>query len=419
MEMGLEPGDEIVSVNGEEIADVFDYQLLMNSDYVEIAVRTKQGEEALLEIEKDEDEDLGVEFENGLMDRYRSCCNRCIFCFIDQMPKGMRSTLYFKDDDSRLSFLQGNYVTLTNMTDEALDRIIRYRLSPINVSVHTTDPDLRCIMLGNRNAGRIKEQLKKLYDAGITMNGQIVLCRGINDCRALKKTIEDLSSYIPLMESVSVVPVGMTRYRDGLYPLEKFTAEDASDVIDLIEGFQKRLFEEYGTHFIHASDEWYILAGRELPSADTYDDYLQLENGVGMLRLLMDGVDEALASVVFEGRKRAVDIATGALMYDYFNGLADRIGYEFPGTVINVYLIENRFFGCDITVAGLITGGDLVSQLKGNISGERLLITESMLRYGEDVFLDDVTLKEAEKELGIPITKVHNTGEGLIGAIFE
>ncbi|MBQ9828111.1 MAG: DUF512 domain-containing protein [Lachnospiraceae bacterium] len=419
MEMGLEPGDEILSVNGDKIIDVFDYQLLMSSDYVEILVKTKQGEESLLEIEKDETEDLGVEFENDLMDRYRSCSNRCIFCFIDQLPSGMRDTLYFKDDDSRLSFLQGNYVTLTNMNDEALQRIIRHRLSPINISVHTTDPELRCRMLGNRNAGRIKDQLQKLYDAGITMNGQIVLCKDINDGDALKRTIEDLSAYIPLMESVSVVPVGITRYRDGLYPLESFQPEDAEVLIDTVEEYQKKLFKDHGTHFIHASDEWYILCGREVPDADTYDDYLQLENGVGMLRLLKDGVEDALSETDRDDVHRSVDIATGRLMYGYMKDLASRITSLFKNTRINVHCIKNRFFGESITVAGLITGQDLIEQLKGRLTGTKLLITSSMLRSGEDVFLDDVTLEEASRALGTEICPVANEGEPLIGAILE
>ena len=282
-EMEIEAGDVLVSVNGKEIEDVFDYHYVVNDEYLELLIRKADGEEWELEIEKEYNEDLGIEFENGLMDDYKSCTNKCIFCFIDQMPPGMRETLYFKDDDSRLSFLQGNYVTLTNMKDKDLDRIIQYHMGPINISVQTTNPELRCMMLHNRFAGDALKKIDKLYDAGIPMNGQIVLCKGVNDGAELERSISDLTKYLPYMESVSVVPVGLSKYRDGLYPLEPFTKEDAIEVIDMIEKWQKKCLEEYDLHFIHASDEWYMLAERPLPEEESYDGYIQLENGVGMM----------------------------------------------------------------------------------------------------------------------------------------
>ena len=293
-EMEIIPGDALLEINGHKIEDIFDYQYYTQDEYIEVLVRKPSGEEWLLEIDKGYDEDLGITFENGLMDDYRSCHNKCIFCFIDQMPKGMRDTLYFKDDDSRLSFLQGNYVTLTNMSDEDVDRIIRYNLSPINVSFQTTNPELRCRMLNNRFAGQALEKAWKLAQAGIIMNGQIVLCKGVNDGAELDRSIRDLSAYLPNLESVSVVPVGLSKYRDGLYPLEPFTKEDAQDVLRIIHGWQNKIYPEYGTHFVHASDEWYILAEEELPQEEQYDGYLQLENGVGMLRLLLDEFAEAM-----------------------------------------------------------------------------------------------------------------------------
>ena len=284
-EMGIEAGDVLLEVNGKQVRDVFDYRFLMKDEYVEVLIRKPSGEEWLLEIYKEYDEELGAEFENGLMSDDRSCTNKCIFCFIDQMPPGMRETLYFKDDDSRLSFLQGNYVTLTNMGQEEIDRIIRMHLAPINVSVHTTNPELRCRMLHNRFAGEKLKFLDQLYEHQIEMNGQIVCCRHVNDGAELERTIDDLAGYLPFMRSVSVVPAGITKYREGLYPLELFSKAEAEAVIDLIESRQKKYFEEYGLHFIHASDEWYFLAEREFPEEERYDGYIQLENGVGMMRL--------------------------------------------------------------------------------------------------------------------------------------
>ncbi len=444
-EMGVEPGMSIVSVNGKEIEDVFDYRYLMADENVDVLIREENGEETLLEIEKDADEDFGVEFVSGLMDDYKSCSNRCIFCFIDQMPKGMRKTLYFKDDDSRLSFLQGNYVTLTNMSEHDIDRIIRYHMEPINVSVQTTNPELRVKMLHNRFAGDVFPKLKRLKDAHIALNGQIVLCKNWNDGAELDRTISDLVEYLPEMQSVSVVPVGLSKYRDGLEKLEPFTKEDAIRVIDQIEGWQKKIWDMLAQdyvpeedeetpdlmrgaprHFIHASDEWYILAGRPIPDADQYDGFIQYENGVGMLRLLQmeveDGIREYLASDECSKEvTRRVSSVTGLLAAPYIEECTRRITEAFPNTQITVYPIRNDFFGERITVSGLITGQDLIRQLKekqdeGIDLGEELLIPVNMLKRGERVFLDDLTLDDVERELNIKTRIVWEDGEDLVRA---
>lgn len=418
-EMGIEPGDRLLEINGETVEDVFDYQYMIEEEYVEVLVAKPSGEEWLLEIDKDYEEDLGITFENGLMDEYRSCSNKCIFCFIDQMPKGMRETLYFKDDDSRLSFLQGNYITMTNMKDEALERIIRYKLEPINVSVHTTNPELRCMMLHNRFAGKIMEQLQKLYEGGIIMNGQIVLCKNVNDGEELERSIRDLSGFIPNIESVSVVPVGLSDHREGLYPLEPFNRDDAREVIVCIEKWQKKLYEEYGTHFIHASDEWYLLAGYEMPEEERYDGYLQLENGVGMIRLLTEEFHEGLKEAVTDGKKRHVTIATGHSAVGTIRKLAEELCEKFPNVTVDVYEIVNHFFGEQITVSGLMTGTDLKEQLQGKDLGETLLLPVNILRSGEDVqiLLDDITIPELENTLQIPISIVQSNGQDLVDKI--
>ena len=416
-ELELMPGDIVLSINGQEIEDVFDYHFLINDDYIEMLVRTADGEEELLEIEKDYDEDIGITFESSLMDQYRSCSNKCVFCFIDQLPKGLRETMYFKDDDSRLSFLQGNYITMTNMKDEDLDRLIRYKLEPINVSVHTTNPELRKKMLGNRFAGKIMDQLKKLYDGGIIMNAQIVLCKNINDGEELERTIRDLSGFLPFIESVSVVPVGLSAHREGLYPLEPFTAEDAKAVIDTIERWQSVLYAEYDTHFIHASDEWYLLAGRPIPEEDRYDGYLQLENGVGMIRLLISEFSEALASFEGDDRVRHVTIATGRLAAPTLRMLVKALAAKFPNVTVDVRVIINHFFGERITVSGLLTGRDITGQLKGEDLGEALLLPVNVLRSGEDVLLDDMTVGDIESALQIPVRIVKSNGQDLALAI--
>ena len=421
-ELNIEPNDILISIDGEYLVDVFDYHYMVNSDYLVLLIRKQDGEEWEIEIEKDFDEDLGIEFETNLMDEYRSCTNKCIFCFIDQMPKGMRDTLYFKDDDSRLSFLQGNYITLTNMKDKDIDRIIKYHLCPINISVHTTNPELRCTMLHNRFAGEALDKIKRLADAAIEMNGQIVLCKDVNDGEELVRTIEDLSKYLPHMRSVSVVPSGLTKYREGLYPLKPFTKEDAETVIDLIEGYSQKFYEEYGLHFIHASDEWYILAERDFPKEERYDGYIQLENGVGMMRLLKDEFIEALDNTPADEVERVVSIVTGKLAANQMQAFSKMVEDKFKNTKVNVYPIVNEFFGETITVSGLLTGQDILKQLSIHKDelGDRVLLPANTLRSGEDVFLDDLRLGDLSKELNVRIQVPKNTGESLLyNILFE
>lgn len=418
-EMGIEPGDRLLQINGSIIEDVFDYHYYTNDEELLILIQKENGEEWELEIEKDYDEDLGIEFEQGLMDEYRSCRNKCMFCFIDQMPKGMRDTLYFKDDDSRLSFLQGNYITLTNMSDHDIQRIVDYHLEPINVSIHTTNPELRCKMLHNRFAGDALKKIQILYDGGITMNGQIVLCKGINDGEELERSIRDMTKWLPNLQSVSVVPVGLTKFRDGLYPLEPFTKEDAKEVLGIIHKWQKKIYEEYGIHFIHAGDEWYLLAEEELPEEERYDGYLQLENGVGMLRLLLNEFEEAYEPLAGDGREIHLSMATGKLAYPYLKEMLERLEAKYPNLNVNLFEIRNDFFGERITVAGLITGQDLIAQLKGQDLGDALLLPCSMLRSGEEVFLDDVTVTELSDALQVPIDIVKSSGQDFIEAVLQ
>ena len=421
-ELGIEKGDELLKINDSEIEDIFDYQYLIQDEYVEVLIKKADGEEWLLEIDKEYSEDLGLSFENGLMDEYRSCHNKCIFCFIDQMPKGMRETLYFKDDDSRLSFLQGNYVTLTNMSEHDIGRIINYRLEPINISFQTTNPELRCKMLNNRFAGDALKKVDTLYEAGIHMNGQIVLCKGVNDKAELERSIKDLTKYLPNLESVSVVPVGLSKYREGLYPLEPFTKEDAIEVLDTIHKWQKEIYEKWGTHFIHASDEWYILAGQELSSEDNYDGYLQLENGVGMLRLLENEFTDALKGLdagTLKRKEETISLATGKLAYPYIKKMCEMLESRVEGLKINVFAINNDFFGENITVSGLLTGQDIIAQLKGKDLGERLLLPVNVLRSGEDVFLDDIRVSEVEKALQVVVDIVKSSGYDFLDAILK
>lgn len=429
-ELEIEVGDVLLSINNEELEDIFDYRFLMKDEYLEAVIRKPNGEEWLLEIEKEYDDDLGLEFENALMSEYRSCSNNCIFCFIDQMPPGMRETLYFKDDDSRLSFLQGNYITMTNMKEKDIDRIIRMNLAPINISVQTTNPELRCKMLHNRFAGEKLKYLDRLYEGHIEMNGQIVCCKNVNDGEELKRTIEDLSKYLPFMRSVSVVPAGITKYREGLYPLELFNKEEAGAVIDLIESYQQRFYDEFGLHFIHASDEWYINAEREFPEEERYDGYIQLENGVGMMRLFVNEFEEALEQLIKSKKysklknrlHRIVTIATGKLTYSTLQSFAEQVKENFPGLTIHIISIRNDFFGETITVSGLITGHDLVKQMKerqkeGLDLGNILNIPSNMLRMGEQVFLDDMTVGEVERELGMKVVPVESRGQDFLEAM--
>lgn len=431
-EMEIEPGDVLLSINNEEIGDVFDYRYLIKDEYVEAVIRKPDGEEWLLEIDKEYDDDLGLEFENSLMSDYRSCSNKCIFCFIDQMPPGMRETLYFKDDDSRLSFLQGNYITLTNMKERDIERIIRMQLAPINISIQTTNPELRCKMLHNRFAGETLKYMQMLYDGHVEMNGQVVCCKGVNDGEELVRTLDDLAGFLPFLRSVSVVPAGITKYRDGLFPIGLFTAGEAGEVIDLIESRQQGYYEEYGLHFIHASDEWYITAGRDFPEEERYDGYIQLENGVGMMRLFINEFNEAFEALLdspeyetlAETLDRTLTIATGKLTGPTIRGFAEQLMRAFPRLHIHVYDIRNDFFGETITVSGLVTGQDLIRQLKerkeaGEDLGGALHIPSNMLRVGEQVFLDDVTVQDVERELNMRVVPVEPGGNEFIQAILD
>lgn len=418
-ELDIEPGDLLLAINDCEIKDVFDYHYYVNDEYLVVLIQKPDGEEWELEIEKDYEEDLGIEFEQSLMDEYRSCRNKCMFCFIDQMPPGMRDTLYFKDDDARLSFLQGNYITLTNMSDEDLERIILYKLSPVNISIHTMNPALRCKMLHNRFAGDALNKVQRLYENQIEMNSQIVLCKGINDGDELEYSIRELAKMYPYMKSLSVVPVGITKYREGLTPLEKFDREDARKVLELLHGVQEEMLERLGTRFVFASDEWYITAGYAIPDEEYYEGYGQIENGVGMVRSLIDEVQEAVEESAGSDVSKEISMATGKLAGPILEQCAKEINKKYPNIKINVYVIRNDFFGEDITVAGLLTGQDLIKQLKDQPLGEYLILPETMLRSGEDVFLDDYTVGDLKKTLQIPIRIVESDGMSLVNAVVE
>lgn len=412
---GIKSGDTLVSINGNNIEDVLDYMFYIAVEKVVLCLE-RDNEPYEKTVRKSEYDDIGLEFDTFLMDKKRSCSNKCIFCFIDQMPKGMRETLYFKDDDARLSFLQGNYVTLTNLDEKDIERIIKMRLN-INVSVHTTNPELRCKMMNNRFAGEKLKFLKMLTDGGIELNCQIVCCPGINDGPELVRTLTDLAGMMPNIQSVAVVPVGITKFRQGLFPMKIFDKDSAGAAIDVIESVQKDCLEKYGTRMVFASDEFYITAGRPIPDTEYYEEYPQYENGVGLLRSLSDELDSALDMQDDYDRKRKVSLATGTLAGDFHKELTKRISERFPTFECNVYPIVNHFFGETITVAGLVTGGDLIDQLKGKDLGEELIIPKVMLKADEDIFLDDVTLDEVRKALDIKITPIANDGYDYLDAL--
>ncbi len=416
-EMQIEVGDKLLKINNTIVEDIFDYQFLIHDTLVTLLIGKQNGEEWELEIEKDYGEDIGIEFEQGLMDEYKSCRNKCVFCFIDQMPKGMRDTLYFKDDDSRLSFLQGNYITLTNMKDKDIERIVKYHLGPINISIHTMNPELRCKMLHNRFAGEALKKIDFLYEGGIEMNGQIVLCPDLNDGEELEFSIKEMSKYFPNLQSVSIVPVGVTKYRDGLYPLRTFKKDEAKEVLKTIHKWQKIFYAEYGQHFIHAGDEMYLLAEEPIPAAKQYDGYMQLENGVGMLRLLLDEFKETYETLAGDDREGCVTIVTGQLMYHTLCDFAKQLETKFPNLKMNVIAIRNDFFGEEITVSGLMTGQDIIAQLKSLDLGDRVLLPVNVLRTGEEVFLDDITLEEVKAALQVNVDIVKSGGYDLIYSI--
>ena len=416
---GILPGDILISINGHDINDVLDYRFRLTEKKITLLIHRGPDLKEIT-IKKDEYSDIGLEFETYLMDKKHSCRNKCVFCFIDQLPKGMRDTLYFKDDDSRLSFLMGNYITLTNLSEEDVDRIIEMKTSPINVSVHTTNPELRVKMMKNKNAGKVLSYLRRFADAGISLNCQIVLCKGINDGKELERSMTDLAALYPSLVGVSIVPAGITNYREGLCHLEPFTAEEAGEVIDTIDKFGEKCLKKFGTRLFFSSDELYIEAGRELPGGDYYEGYPQIENGVGMIRS-MDGefIDELDFLDEYDLEKpRKVSVATGAAAYDFIKSLADRLCEQVPTLECNVYRITNDFFGHNITVAGLLTGKDLANQLNGKDLGDRLLIPRVTLRSEGDVFLDDTTPEWLSEQLGgIEVVPVESTGNDFVSKV--
>ncbi len=403
---GIIAGDILISIDGNNINDVLDYRFYLTSSKIELLLSRDEEEYSLL-IKKGEYDDIGLGFETPLMDKKHSCKNGCIFCFIDQNPKGLRDTLYFKDDDSRLSFLHGNYITLTNMTDEDIARIIKMRFSPINISVHTTNPELRVKMMKNKRSGEVLKYLSRLADAGIQMCGQIVLCRGINDGNELLRSMTDLAKYYPHMTSVAVVPAGLTKFRDKLYPLTDFTPEEAAAVIDMINNFGEEHKKKHGTRLFYAADEFYLKAGRAIPSSAYYEEYAQIENGVGMIRffvgecsMMLSDMDALCGCLCGE---RTVSVATGVASYFLIKSICDNIESLRPGIKINVYKIINNFFGESITVSGLLTGEDIARQLEDKELGDVLFIPQNALRHDEDVFLCGMTVSELSKKLGVPV----------------
>ncbi len=416
---GILAGDTLISINGNEIFDVLDYRFYLTEKNITLTL-SRNGEEYTKKMRKEEYDDIGLEFETPLMDQKHSCRNKCIFCFIDQLPKGLRETLYFKDDDSRLSFLHGNYITLTNLSDRDIDRIIKMHISPINISVHTTNPELRCKMMHNKRAGEVLSYMKRLADAGCHICGQIVLCRGINDGAELDRSMRDLEELIPSLQSVSIVPAGLTKFRDGLYPLEPYTPEECRAVIAQVDAFAEKCKEKHGTRLFYCGDELYIKGGLPLPADEYYEEYSQIENGVGLVTSLITSVNEELeyADEYQTGeKKRKVSIATGVAAYDYIRSIADRLSAVFAGLEVNVYRIENRFFGENITVAGLLTGKDVSEQLAGKDLGDELLIPAVTLRSEGDLFLCGMSHEELAKILNVKITPVGNDGIELIKAV--
>ncbi|ERK31202.1 DUF512 domain-containing protein [Clostridium intestinale] len=422
-ELGIEVGDYLVSINDTPVKDIIDYKFLMNDEYIEVEIEKSDGEVWILEADKDIQEDLGVDFESSIMDKAKSCSNKCIFCFIDQLPGGMRDTLYFKDDDSRLSFLQGNFVTLTNMKEEDIDRIISYRISPINVSVHTTDPELRVQMLNNRFAGNLYDRLKRLAEAEIEINAQIVVVPGINNGEELKRTVEDLYKLYPSVQNVAAVPIGITKHRKGLKELEIFNKDTAKKEIEDLKKLQQKYIKEIGAPFVRLSDEFYVLAEMDLPSEDFYGEYDQLEDGIGMITLFRKYIKDSL-NYLSDKNKGSFTIASGVSAYKELLWASEVIKEANPNIILDVYEIKNYFFGETITVAGLLTGKDIIEQLKGKIKTDYLILSSNMFRKGyelsnskEQIMLDDMKIIDIEKALNIKVIVVDYTGEDLIDKI--
>lgn len=414
---GIKSGETLLKINSNEIVDVLDYRFYQVNR--QLSLEISDGEkERTVEITKGEYDEIGLEFETYLMDEQHSCRNKCIFCFIDQLPKGLRKSLYFKDDDSRLSFLFGNYITLTNITEHEIERIIKMHISPINVSVHTTNPELRCKMMNNRFAGDALKNLKRFADAGITLNCQIVACPGINDGDELLRTMRDLENLG--VEMTAIVPVGLTAYRDGLYPLVPYNKETAAQTLDLIEQYGDMCKEKHGRRIFFAGDEFYILAERDIPSPEFYEDFSALEDGVGMIAYLTDDVKWALEELENDEKpNHTVTVACGTGVFPFMKKIMAMINEKFPNITINTQPIKNNFFGGGVNVSGLVTGGDLINQLKGKNIGERLIIPSSMLRFENDLFLDDVSTNDVERELNVELVAVNNNGADLVNAIIS
>lgn len=413
---GIKKGETLLSINSNEIVDVLDYRFYQVNRKLTLEVADEDKNVRTIEMTKGEYEEIGLEFETYLMDKQHSCRNKCIFCFIDQLPKGMRESLYFKDDDSRLSFLFGNYITLTNITEHEIDRIIKMHISPINVSVHTTNPELRCKMMNNRFAGDTLKYLKRFADAGITLNCQIVSCPGINDGDELVRTLTDLENLGVNM--TAIVPVGLTRYRENLYPLVPYNKETAGQTIDIIEKMGDECVKKHGRRIFFPGDEFYLLAEREIPSPEFYEDFSALEDGIGMIAYLTDDVDWKLEELdADESLCHKVTIACGEGVFPYMKRIMSMINEKFPNITINTRAIKNNFFGGGVNVSGLVTGGDLIDQLRGDDLGDRLIITSSMLRFENDLFLDDVSTDDVERELGVTLVPVNNNGNDLVEAV--
>ena len=416
---GVQVGETLTHINGKPIVDVLDYKFYSYDTKLELTLRAPDNSFRTVKVRKYEGQDLGLEFETYLMDRARSCANNCIFCFVDQMPPGMRKSLYFKDDDARLSFLMGNYLTLTNLSEREVQRIIDLRISPINVSVHTTDPELRVEMLKNPRAGESIDIMRRFAAHNITMNCQIVSCPGINDGAALDRSLRELAEMFPAVNSISVVPVGVTKFREGLYPLRPYTGEEAAALIDQVEAFAQEHLDKQGTRLVWCSDEFYLLAGRDMPEEAYFEEFTQLDNGVGMLRLLSEEFRRGLDLMEPEEMEgcEPFTIATGVSAAPFLTRLVDMAREKSEKVDGKVVAIRNDFFGHTITVAGLVTGGDLIAQLRGNVHGKRLLIPANMLRAGEQVFLDDVSIADVERQLNVTVVPVAQDGYELLDAI--
>ena len=420
-ELGIEVGDLLISINGEPIHDIIEYRFLLSDEYLEVEIQKQNREIYIYEIEKDYDDDLGIEFTNPIIDKAKSCRNKCVFCFIDQLPKGMRETLYFKDDDSRLSFLQGNFVTLTNMSEEDINNIIKYRISPINISVHTTNPELRKTMIKNKFAGNLYSIMQRLAEAQIQMNCQIVLCPGYNDKEELERTVSDLAKLYPYVNSAAAVPVGITKHRDHLPTLEIFNEQTASETIDQVEKLHQKYLKELGTRFIFLSDEFYVMANRKLLDYDEYEGFIQFENGVGMISKLEREIKDSLENLSEDqiSKKKKISIATGHSAYEFMCEMAKCVMDKCPGVQIDVYKIINNFFGDTITVSGLITATDILDQLKGKDLGETLYIPRSMLKADEEIFLDNITLEKLSDMMGIEVVPCLNKGKDFVDKILK